>query len=142
MHRNTVAEVLFTMLYSTAIPMFGSASLLYLLFVAKLLSPKKLEGAVSSKTVPEVGPSKGGDIEVLMECDLGVVDFCMNTHALSGSISKDSEARRDLEELCGMRVVGNAWTGEVWCVIWEVEAAKVGWIFRSEVMLRVRRYRF
>lgn len=101
---------------------------------------KKLEGAVSSKSIPEAGSSKGGDIEVLMECDLGVMDFFMDTHPLSGS--KEPDARRDLEELSGMRVVGNAWTGEVWSIIWEVEAMKVREPFVPEMVLKICCHRF
>jgi hypothetical protein len=79
---------------------------------------KRLEG--TSKTNPEAVGSNIGDIEILLESDLGALDLDIDAAGLKVE---------DLEELKGLRVVGNAWTGEIWCVAWGEETSKVYFYF-------------
>lgn len=76
---------------------------------------KRLEG--TSKTNVESVGSNSGDIEILLECDLGPLDLPPERTA--------SSQIGNLKDLEGFDVVGNAWTGELWCVAWGEEGAKV-----------------
>lgn len=86
---------------------------------------KKLESVTSSKSTSEQVVAKNGDVEVLMETDLGIVDFGLGSENGIGDENDEGRYDVDLEELKGMQVVGNAWTGEVWCLLWEEEFVKV-----------------
>jgi hypothetical protein len=85
---------------------------------------RKLEGVGSSKSITKVDEAHAGDIEVLMETDLGAVDLEM-----------EEGVEGDLEDVRGMRVLGNAWTGEVVCCVWADAFAKVRYPWTSRMAL-------